>query len=160
MIPKPVPTFGSDALERLQGMKTVLPQPTSFLGPTTIWDASQDYIRVMLRDICVEAHVGLHPWERHPERPNRLIVSVELFSHRRANADQEFINYDYIRQALKEWPNRPHVDLLETLVEEVVALCFKTAEVEACRVSVLKPDIFDNVAAVGIEMYRRRPLCE
>jgi hypothetical protein len=28
--------------------------------------------------------------------------------------------------------------------------------VAACRVSVVKPDIFNDTAAVGIEVYRRR----
>ncbi len=52
---------------------------------------------------------------------------------------------------------RPHTELLETLAEEIVAVCFANPLVEACRVSVVKPDIFNEAAAAGIEFYRLRP---
>jgi 7,8-dihydroneopterin aldolase/epimerase/oxygenase len=136
-------------------MKPANSLPLASLGPAPLWDAERDYARVILRDIYVEARVGLHPWERHPERPSRLTINIELFSH--GTRQSEFIDYDRIHKAFKEWPNRPHTELLETLVEEVVELCFSIPLVEACRVSIVKPDIFNDTAAVGIELYRRRP---
>ncbi len=48
------------------------------MEPTSLQSGS--HIRVVLRDVETEAHVGLHPWERHPERPTRLIVNVEMFA--------------------------------------------------------------------------------
>jgi len=48
---------------------------------SALWDGAKGYMRVILRDVEVEARVGLHPWERYPERPSRLIVNVELFTH-------------------------------------------------------------------------------
>ena len=125
------------------------------------WDAVSDYIRVVLRDVEVEAHVGLHPWERHPERPSRLLVNVEMFAHLQrdhaAGYAEPFIDYDRVRNGLKGWTSRPHTPLLETLAEEVVELCFGDPVVEACRVSIVKPDIFNDAAGVGVEIYRVRP---
>jgi dihydroneopterin aldolase len=135
-------------------MKSALAPPLSASGPAALWDAAQDYTRVILRDISVEARIGIHPWERHVERPSRLVVNVEMFAP--GKTPKNFINYDKIHDAFKSWPSRVHVDLLETLVEEVVALCFAIPEVAACRVSIVKPDIFNDTAAVGIEVYRRR----
>lgn len=120
-----------------------------------LWDASRDYIRVVLRDMQIEARVGMHPWERHPEKPSRLVVNIELFSTQ--TGPETFIDYDKIHDGLRTWPSRPHVALLETLVEEIVTLCFAIVGVEACRVSIMKPDIFNDAAGVGIEIYRRRP---
>jgi dihydroneopterin aldolase len=133
-------------------MKSPPPLSSSALAP--VWDGSQDYTRVVLRDVCVEVRVGLHPWERHAERPTRLVVNVEMFAP--GKPGKSFIDYDRIHDVFKSWPGRGHVDLLETLVEEVVALCFAIPEVAACRVSIVKPDIFNDTAAVGIEVYRRR----
>lgn len=125
------------------------------------WTTSHDYICVMLQGLETEARVGLHPWEQHAERPSRLIVNIEMFARTAGQFDathtRPMIDYDPVRQALKAWPARPHTLLLETLVEEVVKLCFGIAAVEACRVSILKPDIFNDAAAAGIEVYRRRP---
>lgn len=124
------------------------------------WDATRSHVRVVLRDMAVQASVGLHPWERHPERPARLIVNVEIFAYADGPVDGRgaagIMDYDPIRSAIAGWPGRPHVDLLETLVEELVTICFGIAAVQACRVSVMKPDIFNDVAAVGVEVFRVR----
>ena len=86
----------------------------------------QDHIIVKLKNVVVEAACGVHPWERHPERPNKLSIDVTLFArlpHRRL---QEFgyIDYDQIRDFLKQFPRRPHTELLETLGDELVDKCF------------------------------------
>ncbi len=124
-----------------------------------LWDRDRSYARIVLRDVQTEARVGLHPWERHPERPARLLVNVEMFAHLEEPAPSgpaTFIDYDGVRSAIRTWPGRPHTDLLETLVDELVAVCFANPRVEACRVSVMKPDIFNEAAAAGVEVYRRR----
>ena len=135
------------------------PEPRPQSSP--LWDAGSDYIRVVLRDVEVEAHVGLHPWERHPERPSRLFVSVEMFAHLvgvpATRGVKPMIDYDRVRNGLKGWASRPHTPLLETLAEEVVGLCFGDSAVEACRVTIVKPDIFNEAAGAGVEIYRVRP---
>jgi 7,8-dihydroneopterin aldolase/epimerase/oxygenase len=137
------------------------PPPEPHPPSSPLWDAASDHIRVVLRDVEVEAHVGLHPWERHPERPSRLLVTVEMFAHlprtHAAAGATPLIDYDRIRNGLRGWSSRPHTPLLETLAEEVVALSFADAAVEACRVSVVKPDIFNEAAGAGVEIYRVRP---
>jgi dihydroneopterin aldolase len=121
------------------------------------WDPNRSHIRVFLRRVQTEAHLGLHPWERHPERPTRLLVSVEMFAPVEGPADRAgLIDYDPIRAALRAWPGRPHTDLLETLAEELAGLCFANAAVMACRVSIEKPDIFNEVEAAGVELFRVR----
>jgi dihydroneopterin aldolase len=112
-------------------------------------------VRVVLRDVQTEAQVGLHPWERHRERPSRLVVNVEMFAPT-PGGDTPFLDYDPIRSALKAWPAREHTDLLETLAEELVGLCLANPLVHACRVSVMKPDIFAEAAAAGVELFRVR----
>jgi dihydroneopterin aldolase len=68
----------------------------------------------------------------------------------------EFLDYDPVRQAIRAWPGRPHTPLLETLAEELVALCLADPRVTACRVCIAKPDIFNEAAAAGVEIFRTR----
>jgi 7,8-dihydroneopterin aldolase/epimerase/oxygenase len=112
----------------------------------------------MLRGVRTEAHVGRHAWERHAERPTRLIVDVDMLAPTEGPAGDAgpFINYDVVRDALRAWPGRPHTDLLETLAEELIGLCFSIPAVQACRVSVQKPDIFNEADAAGVELFRVR----
>ena len=121
-----------------------------------LWDRDRSYTRTLLRDVQTEAHVGLHPWERFPERPSRLVVNVEMFAHADGSVPGAYIDYDPVRAAIAAWPQRPHTDLLETLVEELIARCFDNPRVEACRVSLVKPDIFNEAAGAGVEAYRTR----
>ncbi len=129
--------------------------------PGSIGMPAQSYLRSMLRDVVTEARIGLHPWEQHPERLSRLVVNVEMF----APFDPEgeggplseenpagIVDYDHIRDAIRLWPTRPHTKLLETLLYEVVGLCFTSPRVRACRVSIVKPDIFNEAAAAGVEV--------
>ncbi len=122
--------------------------------PTAPWQPGASYVRVVLRDVTTEAQVGLHPWERHAQRPTRLLVNVEMFAAHDPHG--AFIDYDPVRDAIRSWPGRPHTDLLETLAEELVALCLAQPRVQACRVSVMKPDVFNEAAAAGVEFYRVR----
>jgi 7,8-dihydroneopterin aldolase/epimerase/oxygenase len=126
-----------------------------------IWDASRDHVRATLRNVVVEVQVGLHPWEQHPERPSRLIVNVDMYAalpaRGVATTRDNMIDYDPVRSAIMAWRGRPHVPFLEDLVEELITVCFANPRVEACRVSVVKPDIFNEADAAGIEIYRRRP---
>ncbi len=121
---------------------------------------SGSHIRAFLRDVATEAHIGLHPWEQHPQRPTRLIVNVEMFAPLTTSLATEseatILDYDPIRAALKDWPTRPHTALLETLLHELVTVCFRNPRVTACRVSIAKPDIFNEAGGAGVEVFKIR----
>jgi 7,8-dihydroneopterin aldolase/epimerase/oxygenase len=111
---------------------------------------------VFVRELQTEAHVGLHAWEKFPERPTRLKVNVEMFAEPAEDAAGEarlgIVNYEAVRDAVRAWRDRPHVELLETLVHELAALCLSLPRVRACRVSVSKPDIFNDAECAGVEL--------
>ncbi|MGO9360737.1 MAG: dihydroneopterin aldolase [Xanthobacteraceae bacterium] len=117
-----------------------------------------DHVEVKLKNVIVDCACGVHPWEKHPERPNRLSINVTLFAkltHRRL-AEFGYIDYDFIRNYLKQLESRPHTDLIETLLDEIVDRCFIDERVDACRVSIMKLDIFTETEAAGVEVYRTR----
>lgn len=141
-------------------LKPAIPPMGAFSPANVMWSGSGGYISAVLRDVVTEASVGLHPWEQHPGRPTRLIVNVEMFAPLvrplASETAASIVDYDPIRDSLKSWPTRPHTALLETLVDELVSLCFRNPRVKACRVSILKPDIFNEAAAAGIEVFKIR----
>ena len=123
------------------------------------WRQLPDSQTSILEDVELWVRCGLHPWERHPERPNRLLVSVALYTSTRfaPATGAGYLDYDRVRDHLKTWPGRPHVDLLETLLAGLSDFAFEDPLVEACRVKVVKPDIFPEARAAGVEWFRRRP---
>lgn len=107
---------------------------------------------------------GLHPWERHPERPNRLIIDVEMTSAWPVPTEagdksplKGYVDYDRVRNYLLSWESRDHVDLLETLLNDLTDFIFEDLAVVACRVRILKPDIFAETSGAGVEVTRYRP---
>lgn len=124
----------------------------------THWSTDKGYVRMMLRDLVTEVPLGLHPWERHPEKPQRIVINVDLYAAPAGpiKGHSSIVDYDYIREAIKKWPRRKHTVFIETLLDELVKLCFKDKRVQACRVSIVKPDIYNEAGGAGVEVYRVR----
>lgn len=126
-----------------------------------LWDSGRSYQRVALKDIEIEMKVGIADIERKQLEGQRVIVNVELFSYKDKHTGtgiESCLNYHPIHEYVtNEWPGRPHSDLLETLVEELVGVCFENQMVEACRVSIQKPEIYADTGAAMVEFYRLRP---
>jgi FolB domain-containing protein len=128
---------------------------------TPLWDAQASYERVALEDLTVELQVGVNQWERTPGKAQRLLVTVEMFRHRGAfsgGSIADCIDYDRVyRHIAAGWtPARAHTDLLESLLEELVAVCFGDERVEACRVAIRKPHVYNGHAVPVVEVYRLR----
>ena len=123
------------------------------------WRLLPESQTAILEDVEVRVRCGLHPWERHPARPNRLLVSVQLYTTAAFDpaTGAGYLDHDRIRDHLATWPDRPHTDLLETLLAGLVDFAFEDPLVEACRLKVVKPDIFPEAKAAGVEWFRRRP---
>jgi dihydroneopterin aldolase len=130
-------------------------------GTAPLWDPHASYERVALENVTVELQVGVEAWERAPGKAQRLLVTVEMFRRRGAftgTALADCIDYDRVhRHIAARWtPARAHVDLLEPLLEELLAVCFEDARVEACRVGIRKPHVYDGRAVPLVEVYRLR----
>jgi dihydroneopterin aldolase len=130
-------------------------------GAAPFWDAHASYERVALEDLAVELRVGVSDWERTPGKAQRLVITVEMFRHRGAFAGgslADCIDYGRMyRHVIDRWtPARAHVDLLEQLLEELVAACFEDARVEACRIAIRKPHVYNARAVPLVEVYRLR----
>ena len=118
----------------------------------------QGYVSARVLGIETEVAIGLHPWERHPQRPNRLRVDVEMFvpATDLAATAAGIVDYDGVRDLVRGWRGRPHVEFLETLAEELLAECFRDGRVAAARVALTKTQIFPEAEGAGIEVFRRR----
>ncbi|HEY3951021.1 dihydroneopterin aldolase [Phenylobacterium sp.] len=123
------------------------------------WRDRADYQAAILEDVEVRVRCGLHPWEQHPERPNRLLVSVEMFTAAAFDASgaRAYLDYDRVREEILRWPSLDHTPLLEDLLARLTDFVFRDPLVEATRVRIKKPDIFSETRAAGVEWFRRRP---
>lgn len=117
-----------------------------------------DYVAVALDEVVVSVRCGLHPWERFAEKPNRLAVSVRLYAPltRARLTGAPIIDYDPLRDYIRNLEKHDHIDLIETIVDGVTQACFADARVEACFVRIRKLDIFPETGGAGIDVFRTR----
>jgi 7,8-dihydroneopterin aldolase/epimerase/oxygenase len=126
----------------------------SFINPL-IPGLPRNWIASEILDVRVLRKCGLHEWERHPERPNLMSVSVRMYAHYTGEASVH-IDYDPVRDHLAGWPAMDHTDTLEEIAEELLKVAFASPIVLACWVKLSKPLIFAEAQSAGIEVFRWR----
>jgi len=111
--------------------------------------------RIFLRNLTLSTSIGIHKAEL--EARQRLFINVELFLTPQADAGDDIgqvLDYDKVRRGIVKLTEARHYNLQETLVEEIVALCFAQKGVLAVRVSTEKPDVYADCDGVGYEVFR------
>ena len=86
------------------------------------------------------------------------MIDVDLFLALDAGPlpEKDITNYDHVREFIRTIPVAASYAVAESLANELTAECFKLKNVQACRVSVMKSDIFNEVEGAGIEVFRTR----
>jgi len=119
----------------------------------------KDCRRVFLRAFSVDANIGVHDSEKNG--PQRVVISVDLFVPLEASRPvhdriDEVLDYDFIRETVLSRVSRGHINLQESLCDDVADALLLNPKVRAVRVSTEKPDVYADCDAVGIEVFRFR----
>ncbi|WP_374259370.1 dihydroneopterin aldolase [Aquabacterium sp.] len=115
--------------------------------------------RIFLRDHVIEVRIGAHDFEK--ARAQRVIFNIELFvpyhlSTPTADQLHEVVDYDFVRQVVARRVNAGHVELQETLCDDLVSELIQHPSVQAVRLSTCKPDVYPDCAGVGVEVFRMK----
>ncbi|MCG7361193.1 dihydroneopterin aldolase [Roseomonas sp. ACRSG] len=123
-------------------------------------DAAAGLRRVFIRRLEVRARLGIYP---HEAEPQRVLIDVELLARDDAaphgvGADDfaRVVDYEAVVLAARAAAAEGHVLLAETLAERIALAALADSRVQAARVTVEKPDIFPDVAGVGVTVERLR----
>ena len=116
-----------------------------------------DCRRLFLRNYEVMINIGVHDFEKKGEQ--RVLINVDLYiplalSTPKADQLDEVVDYDFMRETIKQRMARGHVHLQESLVDDVVAAMLAHPSVRAVRVSTMKPDVYPDCEGVGVEVFQ------
>jgi dihydroneopterin aldolase len=116
-----------------------------------------DCRRIFLRNYVVDANIGIHEHEKRGAQ--RLALNVDLYvalamSTPRHDRLHEVVDYDFVRLTIRNRIAQGHINLQETLVDDLARALLCHPAVRAVRVSSEKPDVYEDVDAVGIEVFR------
>lgn len=115
--------------------------------------------RLFLRDHVAPVQIGAHDFEKGVTQ--RLVFNVELFvpfasSTPKADKLDEVVDYDFVREVIANRISRGHIELQETLCDELVQQLLAHPQVRAVRLSTQKPDVYPDCAGVGVEVFRMK----
>ena len=118
-----------------------------------------DCRRLFLRDYEVFINIGVHAFEKTKEQ--RVLINVDLYvplalSTPKADELDEVVDYDFMRRSITERVSGGHIQLQETLVDDLLALMLAHPKVRVARVSTAKPDVYPDCEAVGVEVFRSK----
>lgn len=113
---------------------------------------------VFVRDLVVSCSIGVYSYERlAPQRVRiNLDLGVEEGQGPLNDDHHNIVRYDTIAEGVKAICAGGHVNLVETLAEEIATMCLKDRRVLSARVRVEKLDILPNAQSVGVEIERFR----
>ena len=112
--------------------------------------------RLFLRNHEIAVHIGVHDFEH--QAPQRIRFNVDLYvplALSTPSADQldEVVDYDFIRHTIAQRVARGHIELQETLADDLLREMLAHPTVRAARVSTEKPDVYPDCEAVGVEVF-------
>jgi dihydroneopterin aldolase len=132
-------------------------QPATIIEPVQFADARNALRHVFVRDLVLEAQIGVHQHEKLG--PQRIRVNVDLAVWEKdvdgiADKLANVVCYEQVVSGIRALVAEGHVNLVETLAEQIASLCLEDARVRIARVRVEKLDVFPDATSVGVEIER------
>jgi len=122
--------------------------------------ASQDLPldQILIEGLTLPAFIGMFAHEYDAPQPIRFDVIVDIASLTTSDAHDtdNIVRYDHIVADIKEILAAGHIDLVETLAEDVAKACLSYSRAQQVCVTVAKPAAFEDANAVGIRITRRK----
>ena len=115
-----------------------------------------DCRRLFLRNFEVMINIGVHEFEK--QGAQRVLINVDLYiplALSTPSGDQldEVVDYDFMRGTVTERMALGHIQLQETLVDDVARAMLAHPRVRAVQVSSMKPDVYPDCEGVGVEVF-------
>ena len=129
----------------------------SKIQPLVIADAARGIRHVFIRNLELNAQIGVYRQEEGRTQPVR--INVDLATDEVADAQdmlENVVDYHVIEKRIRAIIAEGHVRLAETLAERIAVACFEDARVRTVRVRVEKLEALTHAESVGIEIERSR----
>lgn len=126
--------------------------------PLRIADARNAVRHVFIRDMVLPCSIGVHRHERLETQRIRINLDLAVREAVEPLGDDlaNVVCYETVANDIRAIVARGHVNLVETLAEDIAALCLKDFRVLSARVRVEKLDVFADAHSVGVEIERVR----
>jgi dihydroneopterin aldolase len=136
----------------------IMEERTTRAGRVSTGGTSTDapYDRVFVHDLVLDAEIGVYSNEKGVTQRARFSVDIEVAPSPEAVEDQieRVLDYDLIISTIKDILAEGHINLVETLADEIATRCLAHPRAASVKVKIEKLD--KEPGAVGVEIVRRR----
>ncbi len=125
--------------------------------PPKIADARAAIRHVFVRDLELACSIGVHDHEHEADQRVRINVDLAVYEEKVDDNLANVVCYEKITDCIRGLAGGGHINLVETLAEEIAKLCLVNPRVRSARVRVEKLDVYEDAASVGVEIERFNP---
>jgi len=124
--------------------------------PLRIADAKKRIRHVFVRDLELDANIGVYRREKGTLQPVRinLDLTVEETEGEVDDKLENVVDYGAVVEGIKAILAGGHLNLVETLDEKVAAHCLEDVRVKVARVRIEKLKVLPEAQSVGVEIER------
>jgi dihydroneopterin aldolase len=111
---------------------------------------------VFIRDMVIDCSIGIYTHEKEHEQRVRINLDLAVGEGEISINDdiRNVISYEDIARGIEAIIEVGHINLVETLAENIAEMCLEDKRVFSARVSVEKLDIIASAESVGVEIER------
>lgn len=128
--------------------------------PLKIANAAEAVRHVFIRDLLLDAHIGVYRHEEGRTQPIRVNVDLTVTDAGMPQEDrlEDVVDYHQVVKGIEAMVEEGHVRLVETLAERIAAQCLSDPRVHVARVRIEKLTALENASSVGVEIERVQAL--
>ena len=114
--------------------------------------------QILIEGLVLPAFIGMFAHEYDAPQNIRFDVTIDILPINTAedHNTENIVRYDHIVADIKEILAAGHIDLVETLAEDVAKACLSYNRARQVCVVVAKPAAFEEAEAVGVRITRRK----
>jgi dihydroneopterin aldolase len=101
--------------------------------------------RIAIEGLEIEAAIGLLDWEKQQKQRLRIDAAVYRDDFGAETSLTDCYDYSALQAFLAAYAERPQIELLETMLAEILDYCFDHPSVVAAEVCLTKPDVFQGL---------------
>ncbi|MBJ7264842.1 MAG: dihydroneopterin aldolase [Burkholderiaceae bacterium] len=115
--------------------------------------------RIVFSRLALDARIGILEHERRATQPLHIDAEIDVDITRQVDDHDihSVLDYRHLREAMVDECTQAHVNLIETLTENVAHRLMRDfTDIRALRIRISKPMAFSDCAAVAIEIHLTR----
>ena len=119
---------------------------------------SENTYKILINQLILDAFIGIHDFEKKKKQKISISLSLDVNDNISGieHKIEKFVSWERILEDIKSILKKGHIDLLETLGEKIVDLCFEDERVMTITLKLEKLEVFKETSSVGIEIFRKK----